>query len=64
MVAATQWFVSFVRAQPFSRPLGIAIARVFALLGLLMVSAIPYRSFKELDLAPRSYRPWSPSWSS
>jgi CDP-diacylglycerol--serine O-phosphatidyltransferase len=51
MVAATQWFVSFLREQglPVIVPEG-AIALGLAALGLAMVSAIPYRSFKEIDL--------------
>jgi CDP-diacylglycerol--serine O-phosphatidyltransferase len=51
MVASTQWFVSFLRTHgvAFSMP-EWAVAGGVALLGLLMVSAIPYRSFKELDL--------------
>jgi CDP-diacylglycerol--serine O-phosphatidyltransferase len=49
-VAATQWFVSFLREQG----IGIsvpesAVAAGVALLGLLMVSAVPYRSFKQID---------------
>ena len=51
MVASTQWFVSFLRES------GVADrgARVpgrgrLVVLGLLMVSPIPYRSGKELDL--------------
>ncbi|MFQ5417389.1 MAG: CDP-diacylglycerol--serine O-phosphatidyltransferase [Myxococcota bacterium] len=51
MIASTQLFVTFVRE------LGVAvdvpealIAGATALLGLLMVSSIPYRSFKEIDL--------------
>lgn len=51
MVASTQWFVSFLREQeiPVHVPEALVAAGV-AVLGLLMVSAIPYRSFKELDL--------------
>ena len=51
MVASTQWFVSFLRGHgiAFSVP-EWAVAGGVALLGLLMVSSIPYRSFKELDL--------------
>jgi CDP-diacylglycerol--serine O-phosphatidyltransferase len=50
-VASTQWFVSFLRENgiAFSVP-EFAIAGGVALLGLLMVSPIPYRSGKELDL--------------
>jgi len=51
MVAATQWFFLFlaendlaVHVHPRLTAIGVA------LLGLLMVSRIPYRSFKELDL--------------
>jgi CDP-diacylglycerol--serine O-phosphatidyltransferase len=51
IVASTQWFVSFLREQdvPVVVP-GSAVAAGVAILGLLMVTAIPYRSFKELDL--------------
>ncbi len=54
MVASTQWFVSFVREQDligaaFSVPESV-VAGGTATLALLMVSAIPYRSFKEVDL--------------
>jgi CDP-diacylglycerol--serine O-phosphatidyltransferase len=51
IVATTQWFVSFLResGSSFSVP-EWAVAGGVTLLGLLMVSAIPYRSFKELDL--------------
>jgi len=50
-VASTQWFVSFLRdnGMTFVVP-EFAIAVGVALLGLLMVSPIPYRSGKELDL--------------
>ena len=56
IVATTQWFVSFLRQNGFqvSAP-EIAVALGVVLLGLLMVSPIPYRSFKELDLR-HSYR--------
>lgn len=51
MVAATQWFVSFLREQGISFTVPEAVvAAGTALLGLLMVSQIPYRSFKEVDL--------------
>lgn len=51
IVASTQWFVSFLRANGVhvSAP-EIVVALGVVLLGLLMVSPIPYRSFKELDL--------------
>jgi len=51
IVATTQWFVSFLRELdvPVAVP-GLAVAAGVAVLGLLMVSSIPYRSFKELDL--------------
>ncbi len=50
-VASTQWFVTFLRenGMTFVVP-EFAIAAGVALLGLLMVSPIPYRSGKELDL--------------
>jgi len=51
IVASTQWFVSFLREQDVQVFVpGAAVAAGVAILGLLMVSAIPYRSFKELDL--------------
>jgi CDP-diacylglycerol--serine O-phosphatidyltransferase len=51
IVATTQWFVSFVR----ERDVAVSVPESFvamgvAVLGFLMVSAIPYRSFKEFDL--------------
>ena len=51
IVASTQWFVSFLREHgvPFTVPEWVVAGGV-ATLGLLMVSSIPYRSFKELDL--------------
>lgn len=51
MVASTVWFVDYLRqfGLIFSIP-EYAIACGTAVLGLLMVSSIPYRSFKELDL--------------
>ncbi len=51
VVATTQWFVSYLHAHgaEFSVPESI-VAWGTAVLGLLMVSAIPYRSFKEVDL--------------
>jgi CDP-diacylglycerol--serine O-phosphatidyltransferase len=51
MVASTQWFVSFLRQNgvPFDVP-EFLVAGGVAALGLLMVSPIPYRSGKELDL--------------
>ncbi len=50
-VAATQWFVSFLREHGLevSVPESL-VAGGIATLGLLMVSSIPYRSFKEIDL--------------
>jgi CDP-diacylglycerol--serine O-phosphatidyltransferase len=51
VVASTQWFVSFLRAngQDFTVPEWMVASGV-AMLGLLMVSSIPYRSFKEIDV--------------
>jgi CDP-diacylglycerol--serine O-phosphatidyltransferase len=51
IVATTQWFVSYLRQNGLqvSAP-EILVALGVVLLGLLMVSPIPYRSFKELDL--------------
>jgi phosphatidylserine synthase len=51
VVATTQWFASWVRSQgaAFDIPEPVVAGGV-ATLGLLMVSGIPYRSFKELDL--------------
>ena len=50
-VASTQWFVSFLRDNgvAFDVP-EFVVAGGVATLGLLMVSPIPYRSGKELDL--------------
>jgi CDP-diacylglycerol--serine O-phosphatidyltransferase len=51
VVASTQWFTSLLRESGY--PLDVpplAIALGVAFLGLLMVSPIPYRSNKELDL--------------
>jgi CDP-diacylglycerol--serine O-phosphatidyltransferase len=51
IVASTQWFVSFLRERDVQVFVPEAVVAVgVAALGLLMVSAIPYRSFKELDL--------------
>ncbi len=51
IVASTQWFGSFLRSSGVSLDVPpMAIALGVALLGLLMVSPIPYRSNKELDL--------------
>ena len=51
MIASTQLFVSFVRENGLAVDVPeFAIAGATALLGLLMVSSIPYRSFKELDV--------------
>jgi CDP-diacylglycerol--serine O-phosphatidyltransferase len=51
MVATTVWFVAFLREMgfDFSIPSGFVAAGT-AILGLTMVTAIPYRSFKEIDL--------------
>lgn len=51
MVATTQWFVSFLResGSAFTVPEWVVAGGVTTL-GLLMVSAIPYRSFKEVDV--------------
>lgn len=51
MIASSQWFGSFLRESgiPVDVP-EVFIAGSTAALGLLMVSSIPYRSFKELDL--------------
>lgn len=50
-VATTQWFVSFLRDNGVSLAVPeFLVAGGVALLGLLMVSPIPYRSGKELDL--------------
>lgn len=50
-VATTQWFVSFLRDNGVTLQVPeFAVALGVATLGLLMVSPIPYRSGKELDL--------------
>ena len=51
MVATTQWFVSFLRESGIEVAVPeFLVAAGMAVLGLLMVSPIPYRSGKELDL--------------
>lgn len=51
MLATTQWFVSFLREQGLTIHFPEAVvAGGTAALGLLMVSQIPYRTFKEVDL--------------
>lgn len=50
MIASTQWFVDFVQASfPLDVP-PLAVAVGTGAVGLLMVSTIPYRSFKRIDL--------------
>ena len=51
MVASTQWFVTFLRenGQAVDVP-EVLVAISVVVLGLLMVSPIPYRSNKEIDL--------------
>jgi CDP-diacylglycerol--serine O-phosphatidyltransferase len=51
VVASTQWFVSYLRdyGVPIAVPEWV-IAGGVAILGLLMVSSIPYRSSKEVDV--------------
>ena len=51
MVASTQWFGSFMaeRGAPLALPESFVAAGML-ILGVLMVSAIPYHSGKELDL--------------
>lgn len=51
MIASSQWFGSLLREWGFRVDVPeVFIAGCTAALGLLMVSSIPYRSFKELDL--------------
>jgi CDP-diacylglycerol--serine O-phosphatidyltransferase len=51
MVASTQWFVSFLRESGIEIAVPEFVVAVgMAVLGLLMVSPIPYRSGKEIDL--------------
>jgi CDP-diacylglycerol--serine O-phosphatidyltransferase len=51
MVASTQWFVSFLLARGYDLVVPpLVVGALLAGLGLLMVSAVPYRSFKEIDL--------------
>ncbi len=50
MIASTQWFVDFAQQSwPWSAP-PLVVALGTGAVGLLMVSTIPYRSFKEIDL--------------
>ncbi len=54
MVASTQWFDTFLRGQGYDVNLPpLVIGSGLASLALLMVSAVPYRSFKEIDLRHR-----------
>ena len=51
MVASTQWFVAFLAEHGITLEVPAPLVAIAAAgLGLLMVSSIPYRSFKELDL--------------
>jgi len=51
VIASTQLFVSFLRERGVAIDIPeFLVAGATAVLGLLMVSSIPYRSFKELDL--------------
>ncbi|MEB2343453.1 MAG: CDP-diacylglycerol--serine O-phosphatidyltransferase [Deltaproteobacteria bacterium] len=51
MVASTQWFASFLLEQGHDLLVPpLVVGSLLAGLGLLMVSAVPYRSFKEIDL--------------
>jgi CDP-diacylglycerol--serine O-phosphatidyltransferase len=51
MVASTQWFDTFLRGQGYELSVPpLLVGAGLASLGLLMVSAVPYRSFKEVDL--------------
>jgi len=51
MVASTQWFVAFLAEHGIALEVPAPLVAIAAAgLGLLMVSSIPYRSFKELDL--------------
>jgi CDP-diacylglycerol--serine O-phosphatidyltransferase len=51
MVASTQWFVSFLREHQIAVSFPEATVAVgTAMLGLLMVSSVPFRSFKQVDL--------------
>jgi CDP-diacylglycerol--serine O-phosphatidyltransferase len=51
VVASTQWFVSFMAEHGVELAVPAPLVAIAAAgLGLLMVSSIPYRSFKELDL--------------
>ena len=51
MVASTQWFSTFLLGQGYDLTAPpLAVGALLAGLGLLMVSAVPYRSFKEVDV--------------
>jgi CDP-diacylglycerol--serine O-phosphatidyltransferase len=51
MVASTQWFSSFLLERGYDVTVPpLAVGAGLAALGLLMVSPVPYRSFKEVDL--------------
>ncbi len=50
MIASTQWFVGFVGAPHAWHATPWIVAIGTGAVGLMMVSTIPYRSFKEIDL--------------
>ena len=58
IVAVSVWFVHWAGAEPpFSRALGVAITLVFAVIGLLMVSTVPFLSAKSFRLSRRNTFP-------
>lgn len=58
MVAASVWFITWLGLEPpFSRVLGIAITTCFAILAVLMVSALPYPSLKLIRIEGRGAYP-------
>lgn len=53
-VAASVWFVAWLGLEPpFSRPLGLSLTIGFAGLSLLMVSSLPYPSWKSVRITGR-----------
>jgi CDP-diacylglycerol--serine O-phosphatidyltransferase len=58
IVASTVFFTGWLGLNPpFSRPLGLAVTTGFAILALLMVSPIPYPSWKSLHVPRRHAYP-------
>jgi len=57
-VAVMVWFVGWLGLQPpFAAPIGSAITAAFTMLALLMVSSVPYPSWRSLPVSGRAAFP-------